>query len=110
MEIKMFNKKPPIKKTYNPTKDAGKRSSLLYEKDHIYDIDISLVIPNPMQPRKNFDDVALAALADSIKKHGLLQPISVRMIRKSNGSAYFELIAGERRLRIHAVVVGLGSV
>ena len=79
--------------------DASKHSSPPYEKDHIYDIDLSLVIPNPMQPRKNFDDVALAALADSIKKHGLLQPISVRMITKSNGSRYFELIAGERRLR-----------
>jgi ParB family chromosome partitioning protein len=52
-----------------------------------------------MQPRKNFDDVSLAALADSIRKHGLLQPISVRMITKQSGNIYFELIAGERRLR-----------
>ncbi len=74
-------------------------SQIRYEKNQIYDIDISLIIPNPMQPRKNFDEVALAALADSIRKHGLLQPISVRMITKSNGSSYFELIAGERRLR-----------
>lgn len=70
-----------------------------YEKNRIYDIDTSLIIPNPMQPRKNFDEVALASLADSIRKHGLLQPISVRMIKKSNGNSYFELIAGERRLR-----------
>ncbi len=95
----MFNKKPAPKKTVIQERESSKRPSLLYEKDHIYDIDVSLVIPNPMQPRKNFDDVALAALADSIKKHGLLQPISVRMITKSNGNVYFELIAGERRLR-----------
>lgn len=74
-------------------------SEIRYEQNQIYDIDVSLVIPNPMQPRKNFDEVALAALADSIRKHGLLQPISVRMIKKSNGDSYFELIAGERRLR-----------
>ena len=95
----MFNKKATTKKPITKESDASKHSSPSYEKDHIYDIDLSLVIPNPMQPRKNFDDVALAALADSIKKHGLLQPISVRMITKSNGSRYFELIAGERRLR-----------
>lgn len=95
----MFNKKATTKKPITKENDASKHSSPSYEKDHIYDIDLSLVIPNPMQPRKNFDDVALAALADSIKKHGLLQPISVRMITKSNGSRYFELIAGERRLR-----------
>ncbi len=103
--------KQPAKKLFTiiprkETETKKTRSSLLcaasqlrYEKNQIYDIDISLVIPNPMQPRKNFDEVALAALADSIRKHGLLQPISVRMITKSNGNAYFELIAGERRLR-----------
>ncbi|MBE6607196.1 MAG: ParB/RepB/Spo0J family partition protein [Ruminococcaceae bacterium] len=95
----MFNKKAPVKKQTTQIKESDKHSSLLYEKNHIYDVDISLVIPNPMQPRKKFDDVALAALADSIKKHGLLQPISVRMITKANGDIYFELIAGERRLR-----------
>lgn len=74
-------------------------SSPSYEKNQIYELDVSLIIPNPMQPRKAFDQVALASLADSIRKHGLLQPISVRFIKKSNGNGYFELIAGERRLR-----------
>ena len=95
----MFNKKTALKKPIVQTKENLKHPSPSYEKDRIYDIDVSLVIPNPMQPRKNFDDVALAALADSIKKHGLLQPISVRMITKTSGDIYFELIAGERRLR-----------
>ena len=95
----MFNKKTIPKKPTSQKKDSDKHPSLLYEKNHIYNIDISLVIPNPMQPRKKFDDVSLAALADSIRKHGLLQPISVRMITKQSGNAYFELIAGERRLR-----------
>ena len=95
----MFNKKATPKKTAVPKKESDKHPSPLYEKNHIYNIDISLVIPNPMQPRKKFDDVSLAALADSIRKHGLLQPISVRMITKQSGNIYFELIAGERRLR-----------
>lgn len=95
----MFNKKATPKKTAAPKKESDKLPSPLYEKNHIYNIDISLVIPNPMQPRKKFDDVSLAALADSIRKHGLLQPISVRMITKQSGNIYFELIAGERRLR-----------
>ena len=50
--------------------------------------------PNPAQPRKIFDHDALAELAESIRQHGILQPLSVRRV----GTAY-ELIAGERRLR-----------
>ena len=70
-----------------------------YEKNRIYDLPVDEIIPNPMQPRKTFDSVSLAALADSIQKHGLLQPISVRMIANPLGKVYFELIAGDRRLR-----------
>ena len=50
--------------------------------------------PNPAQPRKIFDHDALSELAESIRRHGILQPLSVRRV----GTAY-ELIAGERRLR-----------
>ena len=50
--------------------------------------------PNPAQPRRVFDEEALNELADSIRQHGILQPLSVRRV----GGAY-ELIAGERRLR-----------
>ena len=50
--------------------------------------------PNPAQPRKVFQEDALAELAESIRQHGILQPLAVRRI----GTAY-ELIAGERRLR-----------
>ncbi len=55
---------------------------------------IDRVIPNPYQPRKVFSDAALQELADSILEHGLMQPITVRMIGNS-----YELIAGERRLK-----------
>lgn len=50
--------------------------------------------PNPFQPRREFDPMALAELESSIRSNGLLQPITVR--RKGDG---YELIAGERRLR-----------
>ncbi len=60
--------------------------------------------PNPAQPRKIFRHEALAELADSIRQHGVLQPLSVRRV----GSCY-ELIAGERRLRA-AQMAGLGEI
>ena len=50
--------------------------------------------PNPAQPRKVFREDALEELADSIRRHGILQPLSVRRVGNS-----YELIAGERRLR-----------
>src|SRR5437870_6038555 len=52
------------------------------------------IVPNPEQPRRHVDDDALGLLADSIRRHGLLQPLVVRRI-----AGRYELIAGERRLR-----------
>ena len=60
--------------------------------------------PNPSQPRKIFREDALQELADSIRAHGILQPLSVRRV----GAAY-ELIAGERRLRA-AQMAGLTEI
>ena len=60
--------------------------------------------PNPAQPRKIFKEDALNELADSIRVHGVLQPLSVRRI----GTSY-ELIAGERRLRA-AQLAGLNEI
>ncbi len=57
-------------------------------------ISVSIIIPNEWQPRREFEPESLQALADSIKDHGVVQPIIVR--KKNNG---YELIAGERRLR-----------
>ena len=60
--------------------------------------------PNPQQPRKIFSQESLEELADSIRQHGILQPLSVRRV----GTGY-ELIAGERRLRA-AIRAGLGEL
>lgn len=60
----------------------------------VIEINIDMIIPNPNQPRKDFQDTEIEALAESIMQNGILQPLSVR--RCGEG---FELIAGERRLR-----------
>ncbi|WP_218110613.1 ParB/RepB/Spo0J family partition protein [Ostreibacterium oceani] len=60
----------------------------------ILQLAITRLVPNPYQPRKAFDEQALAALADSIAAHGIIQPIAVRAV-----GDYYEIIAGERRFR-----------
>ncbi|MFA6860354.1 MAG: ParB/RepB/Spo0J family partition protein [Clostridia bacterium] len=63
-------------------------------QETVQQIDLDLCVPNPNQPRKNFDQVSLLELADSIKLHGVVQPI---VLNDSNGK--FLIIAGERRWR-----------
>ncbi|MFM8552535.1 MAG: ParB/RepB/Spo0J family partition protein [Nitrospiraceae bacterium] len=70
-----------------------------------HQVPIEQVIPNRYQPRTEFHEAELAQLADSLKQHGILQPLVVR--RKGDG--FFELIAGERRLRA-AKLAGLRHV
>ena len=60
--------------------------------------------PNPAQPRKVFREEALDELAQSIRQHGILQPLSVRRV-----GSYYELIAGERRLRA-GIMAGLTEI
>ena len=63
------------------------------------------IVPNRFQPRREFDEAALEELRESIVRHGILQPLSVRDI----GGGKYELIAGERRLRA-ARLAGLATV
>jgi ParB family chromosome partitioning protein len=58
-------------------------------------VPVGSIKPNPRQPRKHFDPQGIADLAESIRSQGLLQPLVVREVSRSN----YELIAGERRLR-----------
>lgn len=60
----------------------------------ILDVDIDEIMPNPFQPRKDFNREEIESLADSIKSQGLLQPV---VLRKRAGR--YEIISGERRLR-----------
>ena len=72
---------------------------------NISELPIDKIKPSPYQQRKYFDFYSLNRLADSIKKYGVLQPITVRLM---NGNSY-ELISGERRLRA-AKAVGLKTI
>ena len=64
------------------------------DNQKIVEINIDLIDPNPFQPRKFFDDDELVELAETIEKHGLIQPIAVRKV----GDRY-QIISGERRTR-----------
>ncbi len=67
-------------------------------------VDLESIVPGPMQPRTHFDDASLESLAESIRTHGIVQPLVVR--RRENN---YELIAGERRWRA-AKLAGLSRV
>ena len=74
------------------------------ETGRVIFLSVKSIRPNPAQPRRIFSQDALSELADSIRQHGVLQPLSVRRIQGG-----YELIAGERRLRA-AQLAGLGEV
>lgn len=81
-----------------PKEKADASGSYLDPKKRVnvvLNIPVQNIRPNPHQPRKEFKEESLEELAGSIKKHGLIQPITVRYI----GEKRFELISGERRLR-----------
>ncbi len=70
----------------------------------VLDVPVALVRPSPWQPRRMFDDETLRELADSIRAHGIIQPL---LCRRREG--FYELVGGERRLRA-ATMAGLSSV
>lgn len=90
--------------------DPEKRS---YLSDSIFWVEVERIKPNPFQPRKVFDEAALASLAESIRQYGVLQPLTVtRKETEIPGEGIrveYELIAGERRLRA-SKIAGLYQV
>jgi ParB family chromosome partitioning protein len=72
--------------------------------EKIQQVDLSTIVPSPFQPRKDFAREALAELVESIREHGIIQPLVVRSVRGQH-----ELIAGERRWRA-AQEAGLNQV
>ncbi len=76
---------------------------MAFQGDSIYWVEVEKVVPNPFQPRREFDQNKLQELADSIRMYGVLQPLTVtrKEIQREDGTFYseYELIAGERRLR-----------
>ena len=74
-------------------------------RERVLTLRVEDIRPNPYQPRQTFDDEGLRELASSIRRHGILQPLTVR----SAGGGKWELVAGERRLRA-AKLAGLEQV
>jgi ParB family chromosome partitioning protein len=86
--------------------DAGGIVSELLKDEtrRVHSVPIELLLPNPEQPRKNFDEKALGELAESIREHGILQPIIARKDEKN-----WIIVVGERRWRA-AQLAGLKEV
>lgn len=102
----LIPQKPGIKNLYE-NKTALEENKGLNDK-RVIDVDIEKISKNPLQMRKNFSKEALAELAESIKIHGILQPLVVTEQKHPTGADY-QLITGERRLWA-AKIAGLKKV
>lgn len=75
--------------------------------DSIFWVEVEKIVPNPYQPRREFNESKLSELAESIRMYGVLQPLTVtrKEVQREDGTFYseYELIAGERRLRASKV-------
>ena len=92
---------PVMREIPQPQVEAQEPSS---PNGRVIDVQLSAIVPNPHQPRRQMEEASIRELAQSLKSSGLIQPIVVRR----NGEQY-ELIAGERRWRA-AKVAGLATV
>ncbi len=86
------------------TPSPAKRTETSESGDRVHQISLHKIVPSPLQPRNTFAREALQELIDSIRQHGIIQPLIVR-----EAGARFELIAGERRWRA-AQEVGLTEI
>lgn len=83
-----------------------------FKSESIFWIEIDKIQANPEQPRQDFDQASLEELADSIRRHGIIQPLVVTKLEKSIATGIevnYQLIAGERRLKA-AKMAGLFQV
>jgi ParB family transcriptional regulator, chromosome partitioning protein len=87
-----------------PIVDEDHSEKVSYADSSIQEIEVSQIVPNPFQPRKIFNQEALQELADSIKEHGVIQPLVVTQTPDG-----FELVVGERRFRA-SQLAGLQTV
>lgn len=85
-------------------KEKEENTSFPASSDGVMEVDIKLVDPNKNQPRKTFNADSLKEMADSIRQHGIIQPL---VVNEQNGR--YMIIAGERRFR-GAIIAGLKTV
>src|SRR6476659_11015229 len=86
------------------TPSVAAASDVAESGERVHQIHLASIVPSALQPRKDFGREALQELIDSIRQHGIIQPLIVRQV-----GARFELIAGERRWRA-AQELGLAPV
>lgn len=84
---------------------ANLPEGITQEEDGSLSLEVDRLVPNPHQPRKEFKEEALQELADSIREHGIIQPVTV----EDAGNGQFYIIAGERRTRA-ARLAGLARI
>ena len=86
---------------------------MAFQGDSIFWVEVEKIVPNPFQPRREFDEQKLRELSESVRMYGILQPLTVtrKEIQREDGTFYteYELIAGERRLRA-SKLAGLSQV
>ncbi|MFT5037045.1 MAG: ParB family chromosome partitioning protein [Candidatus Azotimanducaceae bacterium] len=86
---------------------------MAFQGDSIFWVEVEKIVPNPFQPRREFDEAKLKELSESVRMYGILQPLTVtrKEIQREDGAFYseYELIAGERRLRASRLA-GLAQV
>jgi ParB family chromosome partitioning protein len=87
---------PPIRGTSEPPPASSSTTTSTSSSERLFMCAIEKIVPNRTQPRQHFDSTALDELAESIKLHGVLEPLIVRRIA---GEDRFEIVAGERRWR-----------
>src|SRR5256885_9049525 len=86
------------------TPAAAPRADVVESGERVHQINLASIVPSALQPRKDFGREALLELSESIRQHGIIQPLIVRQV-----GTRFELIAGERRWRA-AQELGLATV
>ena len=94
-----------IPKTINTKKIKVKSAKEDAKKEFVFEVDVDKIVPNPHQPRQIFEEEHLQELANSIKEHGILQPL---VLTKADNGKY-EVLAGERRLKA-SKLIGLKKV
>ena len=99
----------PLSSELESKKITPKRVSLLGEgsRSEIVYLDVNFLVPYRYQARQNFDEQELQALANTVKEHGIRQPLTV--LKSETEDGFFEVVSGERRLRA-AKMTGLKKV
>ncbi len=77
----------------------GLAALLPTSSETVQQVDVDLIAPNPEQPRRQFEPQALEELTESVRQHGILQPLVVTRDVSASGAVSYRLIAGERRLQ-----------